>query len=156
MIAQEERLSKFRILETRSTSRERNLPPEYLRTLHQLNDEAVVAGQNAFLAPAWSVNVNPELATLARAIPPDILEAMKNNVNRCWERLKHFISQDQYTPDERIIAHSRARKCVCDELQELLNYLGSLPDDLQAYWNACGCPITKTAITDQISDAPRA
>lgn len=139
MMMQEERLRRFRIPEQRSLGR-RDLPDDYVSELQNLNDEARKAGESAYKSPDWNATNNPELRLIAKKVPENILEAMKNNVQRCWDRLHHFISNNQYTPQERNIAHMLARKCVCDELVELQNYLGELPEDLQGYWNACGCP----------------
>lgn len=103
---------------------------------------ALEAAQKNFLDPRWSVEHNPQLLLLAASIPEPIMEAMKDNVYRCWTRLEHFISGDQYAPDERTRRHIEARKCVCRELQEMMNYipLESLPEDLQNSWRVCGCP----------------
>lgn len=139
MMKQQDRLDQFRILEKRSADARPELPPGYQEVLGEMNDDAKKIGAEAYANAKSIVAAKPEIASLERRIPPAILDAMTANVERCWSRLQHFISDDQYTPIERRISHMRARQCVCDELQELLNYLGSLPDDLQAYWNACNC-----------------
>lgn len=142
LMKQEERLERFknRFPELRSTAKRTDLPSDYLSLIEELNKDAQEVGTDAFSSPRWSVESNPILVTVARQIPDPILEAMKNNVYRCWTRLEHFISDNRYTPEERTRAHVLARQCVCDELQELLKYLGKLPDDLQGFWNACNCP----------------
>jgi hypothetical protein len=101
---------------------------------------ALEAGRVAYNSSQWNITSNTTLQNVERRIPAPIMETMANNARRCWQRLEHFISDDKYSPEERTTAHKRARECVCTELQEMLNYLGTLPEELQAWWNACGCP----------------
>lgn len=136
MMMQEERLKQFEIIH--QAGGRPDLPQEYRDELLRLNLEAKQAGEESKRNPI--IVSNEELRILEKKIPEFVQEKMVSNVMRCWERLSHFIDGNEYTPDERKISHIRARKCVCNELQELLNYLGTLPADLQAYWDSCGCP----------------
>ena len=148
LMAQEQRLERYKdkFPELRSTQPRKDLPSDYLNLVDILNAEAQTASEQAVKSPELTLEKIPELAGITRAIPPAILEAMRNNVQRCWDRLQHFISENHYTPEERQRAHVFARQCICNELSEMINYLGELPADLQQYWNACGCPTPITLL----------
>lgn len=139
MIAQQDRLERFPIIEKRGAGHKPELPPGYQKALSELNEEAKNAGDKAADDSRALVRSDPAYLALEREIPEPIVVVMTENVMRCWERLKHFLSDDCYTPVERQLAHMRARRCVCAELIELKRYLRQLPDDLQKQWNACDC-----------------
>lgn len=138
MMMQEERLKRFKILYQAGEGNRPELPPGYREELIKLNLEAKQAGEASRLKPL--IVSTEEVLAIERKLPEAIQEKMVANVMRCWDRLSHFIDENEYTPDERKLSHIRARRCVCNELQELLNYLGALPPELQGYWESCGCP----------------
>lgn len=138
MIAQEQRLKSFRIPEHFSKARRSDLPIEYREVLGSLNEEALQAGEAAFEEEKLRES-SPQTLSLVRKIPKPVQDAMEANVQRCWNRLVEFISDNNYTPIERETAHRFARQCVCRELSIMLEYLGELPEELQGFWNACNC-----------------
>jgi len=137
MMAQQDRLDRLSGIDNQDTL-------DKLSELQKQNDRirmsALEAGRRAYNSSQWNIRTNATLQYVERRIPATTLQIMADNVKRCWERLEHFISDDKYTPEERSEAHRRNRQCVCTELQEMLKYLGTLPEELQALWNACGCP----------------
>lgn len=140
MIAQDTRLKQFPITETFSKGSRAALPPGYRQVVKEINEQAEVAGRTAMENASVLVD-SPGIQAVSLALPRGVGDAMTANVERCWTRLTEFITDDQYTPAERTAAHIRARRCVCNELNELLNYVKVLPLELQNYWELCGCTI---------------
>ncbi len=138
MIAQDQRLKQFPIHETRSSGSRPDLPPAYIQELEKCNKEALAAGQAAL---SQQISVPKELSNhFERKIPDAVRIAMEAQVQHCWNQLVLILGNSNLYPTQRKLAHHKARQCVCNELEELTRYLGTLPADLQGYWNACGCP----------------
>ncbi len=138
MIAQDQRLRQFPIRETRSSGSRPDLPPAYIQELEKCNREALAAGKAAL---SQEISVPTELSNqFERKIPDAVRIAMEAQIQHCWNQLVLVLGNTNLSPTQRKLAHNKARQCVCNELEELTKYLGTLPADLQGYWNACGCP----------------
>lgn len=147
MIAQDLRLKQYPIKEMRSVGGRSELPLGYIRELEKCNTEALSAGKTALVE---RVSVPSTLsAEFERKIPEPVRVAMEAHVQHCWNQLVLVLGNSNMPPIQRKLAHHKARQCVCNELEELVRYLGTLPAELQGYWNACGCP--NPQIEEQIS-----
>jgi len=74
-------------------------------------------------------------------LPEDILAMMIRRVDRCWDRYRRVLTDDQrFIPEELDEATAAVQSCLCRELYRILRLNRSLPSvTLQKYWNAyCG------------------
>jgi len=79
-----------------------------------------------------------EARQLESLVPPDVLDSMKERVERCWERYSKVLKDEQgYLPDEVDSATQAVQRCICRELQRLLELNREIPPGtLKRWWDA--------------------
>ena len=83
-----------------------------------------------------------EANNLTHLVPEEILDQFTNRVNRCFERYKAMLRDENYLPQEIDDGTDAVKSCVCRELRRLHSLNGFIPEGiLQAYWQQYNCAL---------------
>ena len=97
-------------------------------------DSTVRALDEGIAAAQVSAEIRVQSEALMHLVPPPILKILENRVQRCWDDFE-VIVRGSRPSDEIDQATQKLKRCICRELNRILDLNDTIPEGvLQDWW----------------------
>lgn len=87
-------------------------------------------------------DLQSQATALSSVIPKKVLSAMVRRVQQCWDKYLKVL-EGGYLPDEIDEATEAVKKCICRELNRIVQLNGSVPTGVLRLWWDSYCSLEK-------------